>query len=1062
MARIEITGVSNNGAAFLCGEIARKNQGRLLVVAPSYVDAKRVGTDLSFFVERRIMVVPAERVAVINYEARNKEGSNEKLRILREASEDPGSVTVVPVSETIKKLPPADFFSKNKLDIHMGGKADIRELAMRIAEMGYEREATVYAPGQFSLRGDILDVFTPYDPLPFRVDFFGDEPESIKTFEPETQRSLDRTDGFTLYPAALTPQDVPSYMESFLENVYEDSSYIWEFLSCDDIVILDPKRCKENAEAICEKERNALDEEIRAERIEGEKISKIREPRYFDRIYEGKNVWELTPFEMRDSIAGKPDEVREVKFSVPLAYNGKIDILEKDLRSYKEKGYKVIIGCSTEDRYYNMRTLVDDLGLYPDIELKKGALSAGVEIPEKKLCYISDADIFGRKEKTYRGRRRDRTGAPIQNFTDIKVGDYVVHENHGIGVYKGIEQLTAAGITGDYLKVEYGGNDMLYVPVSQLDLIQKYVGSEGIKPRVNRLSGNEWKKTKARAKAAVAEMANELIEAIAERQARPGFAFSRDSLWQKEFEEKFPYEETPDQLRCVEEIKNDMERPWPMDRLLCGDVGYGKTEVAARAVFKAVENDKQVAILVPTTLLANQHYKNFKERFASFPFKVEMLSRYRNGKQQAEICRDVANGVIDILIGTHRMLSDDVDFKALGLLVVDEEQRFGVSHKEKIKRMKTGVDVLTLSATPIPRTLHMSLVGMREMSIIEEPPEGRYPVQTYVMEQDSMLIRDAIEREMDRRGQVYVVYNRINGINRVAQRIKELVPETRVAVGHGRMNETEMENVMLDFVEGKTDVLVSTTIIESGIDIPNVNTLIVLDADRYGLSQLYQLRGRVGRSDRLAYAYLMYKKEKALTPVAEKRLRAIKDFTEFGAGFKVAMRDLEIRGAGNILGAEQSGHMVNVGYELYCKMVDEAVRRLRGETVRTRDVETAVDLKIEAYIPDSYIDDGVLKMEMYKKTASVDGEEAAVELRAELNDRFGDIPGEVDNLIEISIIRSLGEDLSIARIGRSGRMVILDYGIKGQRPVKVEISEGNMLADTKEILNMLKAGKNML
>ncbi len=599
-----------------------------------------------------------------------------------------------------------------------------------------------------------------------------------------------------------------------------------------------------------------------------------------------------------------------------------------------------------------------------------------------------------------------------------------MHESHGIGKFMGIEQLVVQGVKKDYLKVKYAGEDSLYIPVDQLGMLQKYVGGEGIVPKLNKLSGNEWKNTKAKAKAAVTDMAYELIKISAARMNEKGYAFSKDTVWQGEFEDSFPYDETDDQLRCIDEIKRDMEKDVPMDRLLCGDVGFGKTEVAARALFKCVADGKQAAVLVPTTLLANQHYYTLKDRFEKFPFKVEMISRFRSAAQQKKILEGVEKGSVDLIIGTHRLLSDDVKFKDLGLLVIDEEQRFGVKHKEKIKQIKENVDVLTLSATPIPRTLHMSLSGIKDMSTLEEPPEDRYPVQTYVMEQDDFVIREAIEKELARGGQVYVLYNRVESINRVASEIESLVPEASVAVGHGKMGEHQLENIIMDFSAGEYDILVATTIIESGMDIPNVNTMIVLDADKFGLAQLYQLRGRVGRSGRMAYAYLTYRRDKNLSEIAEKRLRAIKEFTEFGSGFKIAMKDLELRGAGNLLGTEQSGHMLNVGYELYCKMLEEAVEKINGKDVMPDAEETAFSLPIPALIPERYIENEVLRLQMYKKIAVIASDEDEAEVIDELVDRFGDIPRDTMNLIKISKIRSMAGRLGIKEISKQGYKII--------------------------------------
>ncbi len=681
---------------------------------------------------------------------------------------------------------------------------------------------------------------------------------------------------------------------------------------------------------------------------------------------------------------------------------------------------------------------MDRLGLSGKIILAEGKLSSGIEYPEEKLVWISDGDIFS--EKRIRKKSKKKSGNPIRSFADLKVGDFVVHENHGIGKFIGIQQISVEGKQKDYIKIKYAGQDMLYVPVEQMDIVQKYSGSETAAPRINKLSGGEWKATKAKAKAAIANMAKELLALSAARQAEAGFAFSKDGEWQKEFEESFPYAETEDQLRCIEEIKKDMENSNAMDRLLCGDVGYGKTEVAARAVFKCVADGKQAAILVPTTLLANQHYYTLKDRFEHFPFKVDVMSRFRSERQQDEIATRISKGAVDVVIGTHRLLSKDIKFKDLGLLVIDEEQRFGVQHKEAIKMLKKNVDVLTLSATPIPRTLHMSLTGIKNMSVLEEPPSERFPIQTYVLEQEEQIIREVIERELSRDGQVYVLFNRVRGINKIASMISDLVSMAKVSVAHGQMKENELEQIMVDFINGESNVLVSTTIIETGIDIPNVNTILILEADKLGLSQLYQLRGRVGRSNRIAYAYLMYKKDAVLTEMAEKRLRAIKEFTEFGAGFKVAMRDLEIRGAGNLLGTEQHGHMVDLGYELYCKLVDDAVRALNGEIVNPDREETSVEIRTSAFIPDTYISDEVLKLQMYKKIAAITCEEDEDDVIEEMLDRFGDVPVETLNLTKISRIKSLAEKLCISKITeeQSSRSAKLIFNFEAKNPLKPE------------------------
>ena len=635
-----------------------------------------------------------------------------------------------------------------------------------------------------------------------------------------------------------------------------------------------------------------------------------------------------------------------------------------------------------------------------------GNLHRGFEYPLINMVFISESDIFG-AEKKKRKKLKEYDGKKIQNFTDLNVGDYVVHENHGLGIYRGIEKIEVDKITKDYIKIEYGGGGILYILATGLDVIQKYAGAEAKKPKLNKLNSPEWKHTKTKVKGAVKEIAKELVELYAVRQLKQGYAYSPDTVWQNEFEEMFPYEETDDQLRAIEDTKRDMESKRIMDRLVCGDVGYGKTEIAIRAAFKAVADGKQVVFLVPTTILAQQHYNTFVQRMMDFPISVDMLSRFKTAAQQKAVIERIKKGNLDILIGTHRVLSKDIQFKNLGLLMIDEEQRFGVTHKEKIKQLKGDVDVLTLTATPIPRTLHMSLIGIRDMSVLNEPPVDRMPIQTFVLEHNEEIIREAIHRELAREGQVYYVFNRVNGIDETAAKIAKLVPEANVSFAHGQMSERELERIMFDFINGEIDVLVSTTIIETGLDISNVNTMIIDDADRLGLSQLYQLRGRVGRSNRTAYAFLMYKRDKMLKEIAEKRLQAIKEFTELGSGFKIAMRDLEIRGAGNLLGAKQSGHMEAVGYDLYCKMLNDAIRLMKGEVSEEETFDSTVDMDIDAFIPATYIKSEFQKLDVYKRIAEIQNEEEFMDMQEELLDRFGDMPSSVNNLLNIAYIKSI-------------------------------------------------------
>lgn len=722
------------------------------------------------------------------------------------------------------------------------------------------------------------------------------------------------------------------------------------------------------------------------------------------------------------------------------SYQGHLDFLMEDIKHWKEKRSRVVILSGTKGRGEMLTEALASRNieavfleeLSRDVEpgeivVTHGTLHTSFEYSDIGFVVVSGKELFGQDRKARRLKSNKNKGQKISVFTDLNVGDYVVHRLHGIGKYTGIEQLVVENVKKDYLKIQYQEGDFLYVPTNQLDLIQKYIGSEGKTPRLSKLGGSDWIKTRTRTKKALMELAGELIKLYAEREALKGYSFGKDTVWQKQFEELFPYQETDDQLRCIEEIKADMESSKPMDRLLCGDVGFGKTEVAIRAIFKAIMDGKQVAYLVPTTVLAQQHYNNFKERMKDFPVTVEMISRFRTKAEQKKILKDVKTGVVDVLVGTHRLLQKDVGFKDLGLLVIDEEQRFGVQHKERIKKMKANVDVLTLTATPIPRTLHMSLTGIRDISTIEDPPEERYPVQTYVMEYNPEVIKDAINREISRGGQVFYLYNRVRSMDIKAVTVQKLVPDARIGIAHGQMNETELEDVMLRFINGEYDVLVCTTIIESGLDMPNVNTIVVENADTMGLAQLYQLRGRVGRSNRLAYAYITYKKDKVLSEIAQKRLQAIKEFTEFGSGFKIAMRDLQIRGAGNILGPQQHGHIDSVGYDMYCRLLAEAVNELQGVPVADADLEISIDINISAYIDDEYIEDENQKIEIYKKIASINNEQDVLDVEDELMDRYGEIPQSVRNLLEIALIKSLARTCGFLSVQEKNGTVMFQY-----------------------------------
>ena len=1069
---INITGATEGRVAPIIAEITERKKGQSLIVVSTFNRAKRLATDLSFFSARNIYVLPQEEEALIQYEAKSNDDLLDRMKILRAVCSGEECVVIAPVTGAVKKLPPRDVFVENTLDIALGDDVDTEKLKKRLTAMGYERVSVVESRGEYSIRGGIVDVFTPDGDDPYRVELFDTEVDSIRTFDADSQRSIDSLKSITVYQCSQIARDGEvfarakkkirsaydrriralekkegnsetvynlrqreeqlleyadsminlQYMEKFMNYFYDETMYIWDYMDDPEIFIDDPARILETLSAYEKEREDDIEAILSSGRGIGEDFKALSGQSDYFRLYE-KEGYIFTPFVSTIKNAPFLRELISVECRQTPVFNGKMNVLKGELDSYVKRGYDVTIVCSSDERVSSMSEFLQREGLDGKVKVCRGVLTAGMEFADRKKCWIWEGDIFGGSRRSRRKKKKS-SGTVIKNFADVQTGDYVVHESHGIGKFMGIEQLTVQGVKKDYLKVKYAGEDSLYIPVDQLGMLQKYVGGDGVTPRLNKLSGSEWKQTKARARKAVDDMAEELIRVSAARMKEKGYAFSPDTVWQKEFEDSFPYTETDDQLRCADEIKADMEKETPMDRLLCGDVGFGKTEVAARALFKCVADGKQAAVLVPTTLLANQHYYTLKDRFEKFPFKVEMMSRFRSAAQQKHIAEEISRGTVDLVIGTHRLLSDDVKFKDLGLLVIDEEQRFGVKHKERLKQLKTNVDVLTLSATPIPRTLHMSLSGVKDMSIIEEPPEDRYPVQTYVMEQDDFVIRDAIEKELARGGQVYVLYNRVGSIERIAGEIEKLVPEASVAVGHGKMRESSLENVIMDFAEGEYNVLVATTIIESGTDIPNVNTMIVLDADRFGLAQLHQLRGRVGRSGRMAYAYLMYKRDKTLSEVAEKRLRAIREFTEFGSGFKIAMKDLELRGAGNLLGTEQSGHMMNVGYELYCKMLEEAVETAQGREPLPEAEETAFSISVPALIPKRYIENEVLRLQMYKKIAMIEDEDDEREVVDELLDRFGDIPGETMNLIKISRIRSMAGRLGVKEIAQQGHRLI--------------------------------------
>lgn len=1085
---VGISGISESRSAYIISKTIEKEKGKSLIITTSEPRARKLAMDLSFFTEKSIHVIPAEDQVFLRYEAKSRDDSVERLNAVKNLLEDPTSIVISPVTAAIKPLIPHKYFKGKTVSFALGEEKDLEKLEKLLVSLGYKRMNMVESIGEFSRRGGIVDIFPPDSDNPYRVEFFDMEIDSIRVFNIENQRSIKTLSQIEIGPAEqiLIEEDLFSkaaekireeytnqakkllkkgdeyidavkrlesrrdelceYIEgqvniellsNYMRYFYDEIEYLWDYMEAGTVYIEDPGRIMELLQARSKELKVDFDIMLQRGDIVPGDYNLITGIEDFQKIYSKERVYLISPFPKKIKGVEIYESLHNYRSSSMLNFGRHMDLLENELKSYVKKGYKIYLTTSSDERKKNLIEFCDRAGILGNVNFIMGNLSQGFDLIDERICYISDNDIFGER-KLSKKKKKNRSGQELENFTDLKTGDFVVHESHGIGKFLGIKQLEVHGEFKDYLHIKYAGNDRLYVPVEQFDIVQKYIGADGSSPKINKLSGGDWKQTKARARKAISDMTEELIQLYAKREATDGYSFSKDTTWQKEFEDTFPYQETDDQLRAIEEIKTDMEKPKAMDRLLCGDVGFGKTEVAARALFKCIADGKQAAVLVPTTVLANQHFYNLKDRFQKFAINVELLSRFRSKSRQDEIIKGIYQGHVDLVIGTHRILSKDVKFKDLGLLVVDEEQRFGVKHKEALKELKNNIDVLTLSATPIPRTLNMSLTGVKDMSLITEPPEERYPIQTYVMEQDDYVIAESIKREIDRGGQAFVIYNRVKGISQLANHIKKLVPDARVSVGHGRMKEEKLEEVMIDFINHESDVLVSTTIIESGIDIPNANTLIIMDADRYGLSQLYQLRGRVGRSTRLAYAYLMYRKDKVLTEIADKRLRAIREFTEFGSGFKVAMRDLEIRGAGNLLGSQQSGHIMNIGYELYCKMVDDAVKKLRGEIVHETIEDISVEIAVSVNIPDWYIDDEILKLEMYKRISFVKTLKDQENIVDELIDRYGDVPLETLNLIKIARIRSLSEEISVRRIYEQNKNMFFSFvENSGLKPISI-------------------------
>lgn len=991
-----------------------------LILAEDERRAREIYEDYRFY-DRKVYSYPAKDLLFFQADIHGNLLIRQRMKVIKALLEEKELTVVTSIDGCMDFLESLEKIKEQLIHYESDSTVDIEQLKNQLVALGYERVGQVEMPGQFSVRGGIVDIYCLTEENPWRIELWGDEIDSIRSFDPESQRSLENLEELTIYPAVEHIGDKD--MVSFLDYFPEERT----------IIFLDePNRLTEKG--------GAVEEEYRQSRMHREEKGSRNLPENWLCSFEQLQK-ELNKRNCISVCALEPKQagwkVRE-KFYLEVksisAYNNSFELLVKDLHQYKKQGYRIALLSGSRTRAERLAKDLQEEGLAAfygqdydreicpgEIMVVYGHAKKGFEYPLIKFAVMTESDIFGQEQK--KKKKKNYSGSRIQDFAELSIGDFVVHEKHGLGIYRGIEKVEVDRIVKDYIKIEYRGGSNLYIPATQLDCLQKYSGADASKaPKLNKLGTQEWNKTKSKVRGAVKNIAKELVELYAVRQEKEGYVCGPDTVWQREFEEMFPYEETEDQLSAIEDAKRDMESTRIMDRLICGDVGYGKTEVALRAAFKEVQESRQVAYLAPTTILAQQIYNTFVQRMKEFPVRVELLCRFRTPAQQKKAIEDLKKGQVDVIIGTHRILSKDVQFKNLGLLIVDEEQRFGVTHKEKIKQLKKDVDVLTLTATPIPRTLHMSLIGIRDMSVLEEPPMDRMPIQTYVMEYDEETVREAINRELRRGGQVYYVYNRVTDIADVALRIAKLVPDARVDFAHGQMSERELENVMYSFVNGDIDVLVSTTIIETGLDISNVNTMIIHDSDRYGLSQLYQLRGRIGRSNRTAYAFLMYRKNVMLKETAEKRLAAIREYTDLGSGFKIAMRDLELRGAGNLLGAQQHGHMNAVGYDLYCKMLNEAVKEAKG--IHTmEDFETSVDLNVDAYIPDSYISNEFQKLDIYKRIAGIETQQDYDDMLEELLDRFGEPGKAVLNLLAIAKLKAIAHQGYVTEIKQTGKTV---------------------------------------
>ena len=1041
--------------------ISKQTKRPICIVTYNEIQAKKLCQDLRSFGEK-VWYFPKREIAAYDYVAQSKDLSYERIAVLNQiilAERQKRPIIIVTTIEAIMQ----NMITKNELyqdmvDFTIGKSYSLEKLKTTLVELGYDRVELVENKGQFCIRGGILDVGLS-ETIGVRIEFWGDEVDSIRYFKLSSQRSTDMLKEITIFPAhellvkdlkqaisrieAKYPEekedielikngDFTSKIDKYFNQFYTNQANFLNYLSNEYLLVIDENsKINQRQENIILENNNLIDSLIEKERFVPEAIQNMSNSEY------NLKEKQILYLEQNDILKNMPKfyfNTREINF-----HSLELEMLLSDLVTYQKEKKKVALLTGNEINSKKVCEILKEHELnyryasnWQDTDLKSGeilvtlgGLSSGFENSDLGLVVISMQASFESQPKRKKLSNTFKQAEKIV-FADLKPGDFVVHQTHGIGQFVGVNTITADGVTKDYIKIQYRNDDMLYVPTSNLDTVRKYIGGGEAAPRLNKLGGKEWSATTGKVKKHLEEIAKDLVELYAKRQKVKGYAFSKDTPWQKQFEDSFPYTETEDQLRCIEEVKKDMEKDIPMDRLLCGDVGYGKTEVAIRAAFKAVMDQKQVAYLVPTTILANQQYEEFKSRMNEFAMKVELLNRFRTKKEQNEIVKKLKLGEIDVVIGTHRLLSQDVSFKDLGLLIIDEEHRFGVKDKEKIKKLKTNIDVLTMTATPIPRTLHMSIVGVRDMSVIYEPPHNRKPVQTYVLEYDKEVVQEAITKELEREGQVFYLFNQVENIEKKAAEISHLIPEAKVGFAHGKMSGKELEEIMESFIKKEINVLVCTTILESGIDIPNANTIIVENADRLGLAQLYQIRGRVGRSDRQAYCYITYRRDKLLSEVADKRLKAIKEFTEFGSGFKIAMRDLEIRGAGSMLGEMQHGHMEQVGYDTYCKLLDEVIKNMQGIEVR-EEKDVQIDLSISSYIPDSFIENSSQKIEIYQNIALCRTEEDIQNVIDEIIDRYGKLPVELENLLEIARIKSLARKAGVTKIAQRPETIVFYF-----------------------------------